>query len=67
MKFDYTHGKTAKYMVSVHGWNVNDQYYYGDYKSAKEMFSRMVDRRLDGVSVSLWDMVKDIRKEFAKA
>lgn len=65
MKFDYTHGKTAKYMVSVHGWNVSDQYYYADYRSAKEMFRRIVGRQQNGISVSLWDMVKDFRKEFA--
>jgi hypothetical protein len=67
MKFDYTHGNSAKYMVSIHRWNGSDQYYCESFKQAKDLFNQVTEKGLENeTSVSIWDMKKDIRKEFAR-
>ena len=65
MKFNYTHGNEAKYMVSVYGWNISDYYYCHEYKQAKELFNKLKELVKDA-SISIYDIKKDIRKEFAK-
>ncbi len=67
MKFDYTKGKKAQYMVSIYSWNFSDHYYFSDADTAKKFFKKAGKEKEEGVSVSLWDMQKDIRKEFVKA
>lgn len=66
MKFDYTHGKEAKYMVSIHGWNFDDHYYFGEAAAAKKMFKEIAERKEKGITASLWDMKRDIRKDFIR-
>lgn len=67
MTFDYTNGEKAKYMVSVYAWNVEDRYIYHTYKEAKAMFDKVSHSSLEeGTSVSLYDMIKDIKKAFYK-
>lgn len=66
MKFDYTEGKKATYMISVHWWNGGDQYYFGGYRKAKEHFNKLAENVKDGVSISLYDMKKDTKKDFVK-
>jgi len=67
MKFDYTHGNEAKYMVSAHRWNVSDQYYVDSMKKAKELFEDIKQtNKGDDVSVSIYDLKKDVRKAFAR-
>ena len=67
MRFDYTHGNRAKYIVSLYGWNVGDHYYCDSYKQAKRIFDDIKNREHEkGTTLSLSDIAKDIRKEFMK-
>lgn len=67
MNFDYTHGRGAKYLVSLYGFNVEDRYYCDTYKEAKRIFKAIKDsKQTEGTVLSLTDMVKDFRKEFIK-
>ena len=65
MKFDYTKGQEARYMVSIYRWNVDDHYYLHNYRDAKKLFDEIKQKEEDA-SVSLWDLKKDIRKEYAR-
>ena len=67
MRFDNTEGKNPKYMVTVYGWSIEDHYYYAEYRRALNMFKKLRDSVPGGTSVSLYDMVKDVRKEYARA
>ena len=66
MRFNYTHGKEAKYQVSIHRWNVSDFYYFSNYRDAKKCFNEWADGEEEGTSLSLWDMGKDVRKEYVR-
>ena len=67
MKFDCTHGKKAKYLVSLYGWNVEDKWYCNTYGEAKRIFNEIKSvYQSSGTILSLTDMVKDIRKEFVR-
>lgn len=67
MRFDYTKGKEAKYLVGIHGENFGDQYYFHYYKEAKAMFDKMKENhRGSGVALNLYDMTNDVRKAFLK-
>lgn len=67
MNFDYTHGEDAKYLVLVTAWNVVDRYYFHSYREAKGMFNRLLDGKYGGGAIiSVYDMKKDVRKDFAK-
>lgn len=67
MKFDCTDGKPAKYAVRKYSWNVNDTFYYSDYKSAKAKLNELATTTKEkGTALSLYDINKDIRKEFIK-
>ena len=67
MKFDYTHGKPAKYGVHIYSWNTSDIYYFGTYKAAKEFFDKATaTEREKGTTICLYNIHKDIRKEFVK-
>ena len=67
MRFDYTQGKKAKYIVSVHSWNVSDHYYCNCYKQAKELFDKLRENKeFKGRTVSVYDLKNDIQKNFAK-
>lgn len=67
MKFDYTHGKEAKYMVSAYCWSGSDQYYVESMTQAKKLFEslKQSNEGRDAV-VSIYDLKKDIRKAFAR-
>ena len=65
MTFDYTHGADEKYLVLVTAWNVVDRYYFHSYREAKAMFNRLLDSKCDKLIVSVYDLKKDIRKDFA--
>ena len=66
MRFDYTKGQVAKYMVSIHRESGDDFYYFHYFKGAKELFDSAKTREAEGTSLSLYDMKKDIRKEYAR-
>lgn len=69
MKFDRTKGKKARYLVSVYGWNVEDRYYYHYYREAKALFNEIKGKRTtsgNGNVVSVYDIEKDVRKDFAR-
>lgn len=67
MKFDYTHGNKAKYIVSIYGWNVADHYYCDSYKGAKQLFDSIKsEKHEEGTILSLSDSIKDVRKEFVR-
>lgn len=65
MKFDYTKGQEARYMVSIHRWNADDHYYLHNYRDAKKLFDEIKQKEKDA-SVNLWDMKKDIRKDYVR-
>ena len=65
MKFDYTKGQTARYMVSVYRELVSDQYYFHYYADAKKLFDDIVKKE-KGAIISIYDMIYDIRKNFIK-
>lgn len=67
MRFDYTDGKKAKYIVNHYNWNVEDHSYYHSYSEAKEAFERLKKVVQKGGVVSIYDMEKDVRKAFHKA
>lgn len=66
MKFDYTKGETAKYIVNVYYpvWS-DDHYYYHSYKDSMEKFNQLKENRTD-VRISVYDLKNDIRKAYAK-
>lgn len=69
MRFDYTHGLEAKYMVSVYGDTVCDHYYFHYYNAAKKMFNNIVadcGGGFYGYTISICDIKKDVRKDFAR-
>lgn len=67
MRFDFTKGKTATYIVSTHHGLVDDHAYFHYYKDAKQHFDKVAEQpHAKGTTMSLYDCVKDIRKEFKK-
>ena len=66
MRFDHTKGQKAKYLVSEHWETGYDQYYFHYYANAKDLYDRLKAKALTGTSISLWDMSKDVRKEFTR-
>lgn len=67
MRFDYTKGEEAKYVVSLYNWNINDHLYYHTYKEAKEHFNKLKNGFFpEGTVVSIYDLKKDVRKAFKK-
>jgi hypothetical protein len=59
MKFDYTHGKEAKYIVSLYSWNVSDHYYMSDLDVAEKVYEKIVKNCKKGDLVSIYDIKKD--------
>ena len=67
MKFDFTHGKSAKYLVSVHRWDISDQYYVHSMKDAKEIFENLkVKNQPSDTTISIYDLIRDIRKDYVR-
>lgn len=66
MRFDYTKGKSARYLVSLHGWDVVDRYYFHYFKEAKDLFEQVKANQLkEGHKVSIYDLKTDELKAFA--
>ena len=65
MIFDFTNGKTAKYIVSAYQGFTEDHWYYHYYRDAKATFNRLKDS-CKWETVNCYDMVKDVRKNFWK-
>ena len=57
---------TARYMVSLYGWNVEDHYYYHYFNKAKKLYESLKAEQKPGTTLSIYDIAKDIRKEFSK-
>lgn len=69
MKFDFTKGQPAKYMVSVYDpAGCHDQLYYHYFKEAKAELCRLKESGFyeKGTIISIYDLQKDIRKEFIR-
>lgn len=67
MKFNFTNGKTAKYMVSVYKWNQQDCYYYHFFKDAMKKFESLKSLPFEkDTVVSIYDVKNDIRKAFVR-
>lgn len=66
MKFDYTKGEKAKYMVGVYRELVDDQYYVHSMAEAKKLFNNLAMKESKGTAVSIYDLAKDIRKAYIK-
>lgn len=67
MRFDYTHGEKARYMVSIYAWNVNDHYYFHSFKDASQFFEKAKkDYEGRDYFIGLNDLRRDIRKDWAK-
>ena len=66
MRFDFTKGKEARYMVGVFMEINEDLYYFHTYREAKAKFDELKeDENLeDGAHLSIYDMIKDIRKDY---
>ena len=60
MRFDYTHGERAKYVVSVSDWNCGDLYYTSNIDSAMKLFRSITKERTTGM-VSVYDLDFDGR------
>lgn len=67
MKYDFTHGEEARYIVSVYGEKVQDQMYYHSYRRAKGLFDLLKKEPHEkGTVISIYDLRTDTRKDFAK-
>ena len=68
MKFDYTHGKPARYLVAITWWNGRDLYYFNAYRGAINLYNTILTNNdyPTGSAISLYDIRKDVRKEFSK-
>ena len=67
MRFDYTKGKSKKYVVTAYAWNVQDHYYFHYLKDAKEMLEKLKSHQWEkGTILSITDMIKDQRKAFVR-
>ena len=67
MKFDFTKGKSPKYMVSIYGELIEDKIIYHYYRDAMSKFASIVAQgQPQGVAVSVYDMTKDVRKAYKK-
>ena len=64
MRFDRTGGKRPRYIVSEYWETGEDHYYFHYYRNAKFTYDYMKARALIGTRLSLYDMVKDIQKEY---
>ena len=66
MKFNYTKGEEARYLVMVYMELGDDQYYYHTYREAKAKFEALKeDESLeDGAHLSIYDMINDVRKDY---
>ena len=69
MKFDFTKGKPARYLVGIYMPNgCHDHIYYHYYKEAKQKIKQLIDSKHyeKGTRISLSDIKKDIRKEYIR-
>ena len=66
MRFDYTKGQPAKYLVSIYRETSEDFYYFHYFKAAKEFFEAARAKEASGTSISLWDMATDVKKSFVR-
>ena len=67
MKFDRTKGKSPRYLVSIYGETVEDKYYYHYFREADDFFDQLLRKEWEaGTAISLYDLQKDVRKNFAK-
>ena len=67
MKFDFTKGKSAKYMVSIYMPDgCHDQLYYHYYREAKTKLDKLstCGHYERGTVISLYDIKNDIRKDY---
>ena len=58
MKFDYTKGQEAKYMVSTYRWNGEDKYYVHSMETAEKLFEELKRDFNEGI-ISIYDLEKD--------
>ena len=67
MRFDFTKGKEPRYLVQVYAEWGNDQFYYYYFKEAMEKFRKLKEKEWGiGTIITVYDMVKDIRKEYVR-
>ena len=64
MRIDYSKTGKPKYMVGAHSLMYDDFYYFDTYRDAKNFFDNIKMRREKGTRINLYDIKKDIRKEF---
>ena len=54
-------------MVTIYRGFVNDHFYYHYYKQAKDFFEGIKNGGIEvGNTISVYDLSKDIRKDFAR-
>lgn len=67
MRFFQTKGKSAKYVLSIYGPHIEDHIYYHYYNDAKMRFNSLVEERHEKETIiSIYDLDKDIRKDFIR-
>lgn len=64
MVYDFTRGKKPRYLLILHNWQVEDKIYYHYYREAKEKFDELKEQYTRWESMSIYDMDKDIRKDY---
>lgn len=71
MKFYITSEESAKYIVTEYSSTVEDHWYYPSYREALEKYNKIIDRLTGyipdltrGTVVSIYDLKKDVRKNF---
>ena len=66
MNIDRTRGEEARYVVNIY-WSdciTFDRYYYHGYREAKKFYDQVVASAEQGVTVTLYDLKKDVRKAY---
>ena len=67
MRFNYTNGKEAKYLVAIHYDTTDDYYYFNRFNEAKRLFNSVKEDATKAgrvCSLVLSDLKADVRKDF---
>lgn len=73
MKFDFTGGEKANYMVNLYIWNKEtgmwdegDHMYYHSFAEAKAKFKELANQPMEPNTVISVDSMQDVRKLFKR-
>lgn len=67
MEFNWTKGKSTRYLVDVHRWGVSDKFYFHYLREAKALFKKLLaDEHPTDTTIIIYDVVNDVHKEFIR-